>query len=404
MLKIIFFIGIFSQFYIYPFQLYINFIISFLLICILIAKNYNNKFFLKELMNSYNVLLIIWIIWGGLSFIWSASTGGWINHMMILVTAFGYSASVPSLLKDKQFLPQLKLFLFITIVINLCIGLLEVNLGRYFFTLNQSNILTYKTMEYPVSFFYNPNDFAVFISFGVVFLTNYKVQFKSNFKTFFFSIVKILLISISIYLMFKAQSRLSIIATGLGLTFSFYFLIKKNYLKILTLSIGLIIIGFVIVGFEDIILIIGGQLENDDSANIRINLIKNGIEFLKEYYYLGIGAGNTKYYLTYFSNYPVLNYNDMHNWWIEILVSYGIPFFSIYILFYLKMLFTSLNKRNIILDYKYFFIWLIVFILASMTSSSAFQYIWLWTINSIVFCTLSGDKRSKITENVTKGD
>ena len=84
---------------------------------------------------------------------------------------------------------------------------------------------------------------------------------------------------------------------------------------------------------------------------IRQNLIQNGLMFLEDTYYFGVGIGNIEYYMEYFGELYVGDIRNMHNWWIEILVSSGIFIFIIYLyqyLKYLKVLFKiSKNTNNL---------------------------------------------------------
>lgn len=76
---------------------------------------------------------------------------------------------------------------------------------------------------------------------------------------------------------------------------------------------------------------------------------------------------------------------DVHNWWIEILVTYGVFIFTIYIYSYFNLIFRALNKLSSKTNMKFIFTWLILFIPLSVASSSAFQYIWIWIVNAIFY-------------------
>ena len=59
---------------------------------------------------------------------------------------------------------------------------------------------------------------------------------------------------------------------------------------------------------------------------------------------LGIGSGNMDYYMQNYAIYPTNNIPNMHNYWMEILVTYGIVIFIIFCICYLKTIIEIMKK------------------------------------------------------------
>lgn len=79
------------------------------------------------------------------------------------------------------------------------------------------------------------------------------------------------------------------------------------------------------------------------SLAIRINLLRNSLIFLVNSCGFGVGAGNVEYYMANSQVYDIGEALNVHNWWAEILVNYGLFVFVGYVLFYLGLL-TKLYK------------------------------------------------------------
>lgn len=124
------------------------------------------------------------------------------------------------------------------------------------------------------------------------------------------------------------------------------------------------------------------------SSNTRLNIIKNSLLMLKDSRFLGVGAGNFE---TYMEEYRETHYKvsktNAHNWWMEVLVNYGLPVFLIYLALYLWLLWRLLviylksAKEGDLFPKalsKGFLIMLIGFVLSSISPSSIMGMRTIW--------------------------
>lgn len=72
--------------------------------------------------------------------------------------------------------------------------------------------------------------------------------------------------------------------------------------------------------------------KSGESANVRKFLILNGLHFLDKTHYFGVGSGNVEAWM---KKYGVkVNKSNMHNWWAEVLVNFGVIIFLLYMSLY----------------------------------------------------------------------
>ena len=115
---------------------------------------------------------------------------------------------------------------------------------------------------------------------------------------------------------------------------------------------------------------------------IRINLLRNGIYFLKQTHWLVVGAGNLKLWLENKSIYNIAQILYMHNWYMEIFVTFGVVVFILYIIFHVNI-FISLIKKINNKDEEFvraiaFFSSFVIFSITSISSSSNIYSEWFW--------------------------
>jgi teichuronic acid biosynthesis protein TuaE len=131
--------------------------------------------------------------------------------------------------------------------------------------------------------------------------------------------------------------------------------------------------------------------QSETSDKIRLNLIKNGLVFLKDTFFLGTGTGNLEYWMSNYSVYYVGTVKNMHNYWFEILSTFGILVFISYIYFYSRLFIENIKTLKITRKntsmYKIAIVFIslqLSFILASISSSSNISSEWLWLYWGII--------------------
>jgi len=72
------------------------------------------------------------------------------------------------------------------------------------------------------------------------------------------------------------------------------------------------------------------------SGAVRGSLLSDGLDLVKQTNGLGVGAGNAEDQVRALANFP--GAENLHNWWLEVLVDLGVVGFALFVAFYLSLL------------------------------------------------------------------
>lgn len=371
-----------GSFYVNPFR------ISILLMLLFAFKDikkseYKIKINHKK-TNFYSLFfMLIWILYAIFSLLWVGDYNGWLFHVTHLVDALIICVSFSKYIVDKDDLLKTFKLISIMMIIHNLLGWFEVLFGNYIFL--SSNYLEWYTLEhFPTTTFSNTNDFATFMFFSV--WVSYICLI--NAKPLIIKGLYFLLLISSTLLILATNSRaniLGLIVSIIVFTYLSFKHKKSRYILLILLSILflIILVNPEIMYFANNILTFNFSPQAN-SENARINLVKNGLVFLKATFGFGVGAGNVEYWIEHRAQYNTYRILNMHNWWVEILTCYGILIFIMYLIFYVKLIKNfykkhtySKNKldRSISLGICCFMIGLIISIISS---SIIINKTWLW--------------------------
>lgn len=284
---------------------------------VFIFKRQNNY-----LQRTILCILIIVLIMSSISLAWSVDYSGYLVKNFFVITGIG-CVSAFTVFSDWVNIWSVLNIIRIGLVVHLFLALFEILFNKYFF-LTEEISREYGKYNYSVSSFGNPNDFAAFLNLGFfVCLMFFICQKRHKFLN-----VLILLFDFVILLFTKSRANIVGVVSALAIILIVYFVTKKASLICEALYF-LFICFWVILPLSFLFI---SESTSRNSVGERINLIKNGLFFLKKSLFIGIGAGNTEYYignLAHFDTYGVLN---MHNIWIEVLVEGGVLIYTLVVI------------------------------------------------------------------------
>ena len=275
-------------------------------------------------------------------------------------------------------------------IIHISIGLYEILTKRHLFPVGVNDTIT---LGFPVSIFLNRNDFYTFISVTFVLVLAF---INSKFSRKMAKMCSFLFTIPCVFLMIFGQSDTLILVVIFLLELYIMFKFTTKFSLPIRILIGVLGIGAVAGGVY-----MGINSLNDVIIQImfheqtRINLLKNGFEFLQDTHGLGIGYGNTQYYLQYRSIYNVFDIFYFHNWYGEILFCGGVFVFIVYMLFHIRKFSylykgvlnrETLNLTGKIDDIKkndnaldvYLLVSFAIFSVVCISSSSCLYSEWIW--------------------------
>ncbi|MFC4077400.1 O-antigen ligase family protein [Salinithrix halophila] len=316
----------------------------------------------------YTAFFAFWVVYAAVSLTWAGSLGLGLKYLTFLVTMLLLCLSFPFFLKGSSHIEQTGRVLFWAFFIIVVYGLIEsvtywhLPASRYFGR-ESSNV---------TSFFSNQNDFATAITLGLPFLVTALYMLAARRKA---KVLIYLTGIITLCDLFLTGSRsnsgfaLPLVAvTWLALIPFTVERSKRNFRNLLK-GAGLLLLAVVVTGGllssvlsdqtrsklgstlgvfndlqsswtlpneDDIPLDEEEASSRDQSISIRKALIMNGLHFLARSHYLGVGAGNIEYYMLGAPG--VGAKSNIHNWWAEVLVNFGVGVFLLYMTLYFWML------------------------------------------------------------------
>lgn len=335
--------------------------------------------------NKYSIVFfLLWLTYAMITLAWVKDYLSWIRAIYFIALGVLCIVTYINIFNTtKDVLAAFRLMSAMAAVHN-AIGWYEITTGNYPF-LDTERILKYSEWGYPISTFRNTNDFATFMLFSVfiAYVCAANAQGKSK-KLFYIAVM-----ASSSYMVFQASSRANILGLIVA-SIVFVGLSMRNRNWRLGFMTALAIMSvFLLINLTDVLKLVDEYLDlvfysNRGSEHVRMNLIKDGLTFLKSTFGFGTGAGNIEYWM---ENHGVHNKSSvlrMHNWWMEILVSYGVIIFILYVIFYLKLFIdmyqiycTSEDKENRSVSLG-IFCCAAGFVIGSISASSNISVEWLW--------------------------
>lgn len=273
----------------------------------------------------------------------------------------------------------------------------EIITRNYYF-LSPEYVPNYVYRNYPASMFTNTNDLATILAFGVlILLFLYK---NENLK--FLKIFDVLLMISSIILIFKTGSRGNLIGLILGgISIVTIEIIKNRTKKIklfyvifsfFLLNLIILLLLYLVSKYDLFTIYQESSMSNgtEESNLIRIGLFTIGIAIFKNSNGLGIGLGNIEDYLSTQNQAFTKGITQLHNWWLEFLVTFGLIVFILYLFYYLSLLIIFIKKSMKSKDVfqeklsKMIFSILTCFLISCISTSSLVPKGWIWMLFSLI--------------------
>ena len=292
----------------------------------------------------YLKFLALWLSYAVLSLAWAADKGAAVRDIIFLVMAISVIFFVVYYFSNSKDLKRLYYLWLVVLGGLLLVGFWEHLTGQHLPVSGLYGETRARFMFMPTSVFRNPNDFATYLALSIPFILAL-IRYRRGIVV---RSVALVVLFASLYLLLETFSRANYLAVMLEFAFLFTFLFKlKAKFKAIILG-GLLILALVIAlpgPTQRIIGTISEQIESITSpwelsygsTGVRINLLKNSLVFLVRTAGFGVGAGNAEYWMGNFPVYNTRGITNLHNWWDEILLEYGVFIFTGYVLFYLSL-------------------------------------------------------------------
>lgn len=335
----------------------------------------------------YLMFFIIWFSYAAISLVWATSKIDGVRNIFILGSSISIVFFCVIGIKKIKQLDKLFHIWIIILAILLIIGTWNTLTGNHLSISGLANAADRHRFA-PTTVFVNPNNFATYLALSIPFLLTY-IKY-SDFK-FKYLLGSVLLIQ-TIYLIVATDSRANFIALTVGMIFWLLLLTNiKSKLKLLFVIPLLVSIGYFNQGINSTVdkIFDGVDISSytneaelqGSSVDIRNNLLKNSFQFIVDSYGLGVGAGNIEYQMANNFHFYTSGVLNVHNWWAELLVNYGILIFLLYVIFVVSIFYNLLiivRDKNISKTEKKlgetFITVVIIFIVSSISASSLIDF------------------------------
>jgi len=352
--------------------------------------------------SDYTYFLVFWLFYSLFLIIVVEDFASYFRCFLFLLSALVTSVVIATNINSKKDLDRaLRVFEIAALLLS-SIGGYEIVTGNYLFVTEETNdyynmnILLESTLgiRVPISVFRNPNDFSIFLLFAY-FTSFYLTRVKKNRIDRLFSTV---LMVWFLFMVVATQSRASFAALLLGTfiilfdRFKYLSAAKKSIIVVILLASLSSVVAWVIANKELYEALIAFEPDDAGSSDYaRMLLIKNGLKIYGDSYGLGVGLGNIECHMAKFPD-ETGHIKNIHNWWMELLVSSG-PFVLLYYLrIYIKSLvyhWRRLKKKYLPKEDHYLslvlFVILLTYSFACLTSSSVMSSEWLWAFFGLIF-------------------
>lgn len=394
-----------GSFNLFPYRIILPILWLFFLTGIILERKMPDFSHIK--IKPYMWFMLIWFFYAALSVIWADSKIDAIRNIFLLFMGLSLIFfTVYNFSKLKDLKRYFHLWLIILAVL-LGIGFLNIYAGYQL--LEYESLLRYTRLDYlpdksywmhsPRATFVHPNDYASYIALTIPLILTFIRYSHSRAR----QLAGLALLFPALFQLVITGSRANLIAIVISLAFWFLVMLKPKERLALTALGGSAALAFIIKSparlreeLNNAVvklagLVTGSNIISDDQ--IRLNLIKNSFVFLVQHYGFGVGAGNAEYHMKKFRVYHTDQINNVHNWWVEILVNYGIFIFAGYIAFFFGILialykaYRKLEDSTEKMICEALLVGMVTFIPASMSPSSimGFGPQWLFFAFALAF-------------------
>jgi len=404
----------FAQLTVFRMALFIIILITF----IKAINSKNNNYFREGLIyvkrSNHVKFLLLWLIYDFIAVLWVKDYISWAKSIFFI--GLGLLSTVIFCIYVREKKDFMRCFLAIelsSLVFNF-FGWYEVITRKYLFykDIYFLDLIKISGKRIPIFICGNENEFAL-VSLFCVFISYICLKNKTGHLGRLISQMMIISNIILIYFSGSRGIFIALIIGGICMIWLNNKIIRKSSNKMIfmcfciILSFCILMIVFTFLSQDRITL----NFEQGSSDSFRLNLIKEGFKFLYETMLVGVGGGNIEFWMQNYSN---LGLASIHNWWVEVLVSFGPLIFVLYVCFYLSLYFKMyklVKIKNDVFSTSVaiaIFSYLSCFIIACMVSSSMLKNEWTWVLWGLIiaFNRYSIKNQSSIfkNKNASKGD
>lgn len=361
-------------------------------------KHFEIKLLAKSHATRMLLVYLVWWLIGIITGLWAENISAWIQTTFLMTVGISSIVALyfwTQYIQDWVRLIQASWFMMTLLVIW---GYFEIFTNHYLFA-DLELLDKYGTFasqpwtRIPITTFANQNDYAtMLLAYLAVCMILYTLSRRVGFRLMY--LVHYLLAA---FLIFQSGSRMSLLCM---LIFTLYLCVgqlkidfssKQFWLIISVSGLAMVFLLSLLPSLREKVFSIfyfGGPAKALSGDTKRLNIWRNGLLFLVETFGLGVGSGNVEHWAELRGFWPTNTITNMHNWWLEILVSNGVIAFLLYLWGYFSLI-LGLKKFSVtdgpFAKVAYILLgFLFIFIFASITSANNMLIEWHWVFFGLI--------------------
>lgn len=340
---------------------------------------------IKKPKISYFIFFIIWLFYALLQMFYVEQLPRTVNQLQVLFYGIILIFLMGKLINSPKRIETIYKFWGIGVLCTIIIAWWEILTNNH---LPQSGADFYLMENVATVTFYNPNDYCYFLALSIPVILHW-IGLRGLYK-----VTGLFMLLSAFYIMFMNEARLIIILFALSVfAYSIKLWKEKRYKMFIFFATIVAISSFY---FKDTV---QGAIESvtsvtgtDASLNVRADLTNSALNIFKQHPF-GVGPGNLELYL------PRIQFgSSVHNFWLEILLNYGVIIFVLFILFYSSALLSLLKIKSKDLKRKISpILWSsVIFVPACVQSSSVFSFNITWFLFGLIICALNIKRKEEV--------
>lgn len=324
-------------------------------------------------------MMIAWSVWGVFSLLWSFDRTNSIQGIFNICFCFVWVLWLASFVRTVNLYDNMLTAFVVFIVICTLLGIYEVFSGDYIFAVQSGveSVITSIGKHYPVTVFYNPNDFMVFVAASVPMV--FYLASKNIANKYLIIIIDIGYVLYVCVMMLLADCRMGFVVVPFIVL---VWLISKKW----DVRFYKVVILGVVVGI--VILIASPNTISLIASEARWEIWSDALYNLKESFFLGTGIGNANFHLP--GHIYKSNLTATHFWFLQVFAEIGVPGFFFVAKWYLGSVLkvkraTITERKSSVFGIRRLTLTLLLAIFfLSMMSSSLTESAAFWTLIAIM--------------------
>ena len=339
---------------------------------VLLKSKIPSSLILKKACFSFGIMLLS----GILTLFWTINISSALTSLIVYMTSFLIVIICIYFTRNKEDILYITKAYTLNIILIGIIGIYESFTGNYIFnfTIYDHYTRTYNLIGLyrPLVQFYNINDLAAFMVLSVPICFIAFEYSKSRL------IKRITIFLLCVLVGFLSASRAAILGICiLIILIVFKKLRLKNFVLhiIVFLIVNLLMLSFILLYFEEIMLFI--------IKEGRFLIWFNTLLVSSDYYFMGVGPGNS-YYANFYNQHMPVSVYAVHNYLLELFCEFGIIGAGIFYLWIANLILE--NRRNMkfaTANYRYMLnmslVFIVLFVVLNIgpSSMSGMYFVWL---------------------------